>query len=130
MAVSITQLQDGDKDTVCEYGQLEALLVWQMFLSKRFGMYNIDRHSAIRETISCIVLESAEALSPFLNATKPWKENEVDFAEVDEEVVDILHFVLAYFNLRGIDSKSIIERYRSKNLHNLKRTKGIKNDVE
>lgn len=130
MAVPVTELQDGDKDTIAEYGQLEAMQIWQLFLSKKFGMYEIDRNTAVRETVSCIVLEAAEALAPFLNATKPWKEQTVDFAEVDEEVIDILHFVLAYFNLRGFNSKDVLERYRAKNLHNLTRVKKVQNVTE
>lgn len=121
MAVEIKPLQEGDKDTVADYGDLEAMLIWQFFLSQKFGMYDIDREVAVKETISCIVLEAAEALQPFLNATKPWKSQQVDYAEVDEEVIDILHFCLAYFNLREIEAGRLIEMYRSKNLYNLLR---------
>lgn len=123
MAVEIKELQDGDKDTIAEYGELDAMLNWQCLLSRMFGMYEIENQDAIRETVSCIVLEAAEALAPFLNATKPWKNTNLNWAEIDEEVIDILHFTFAYFNLRGIDSKSIVERYRAKNLYNLTRAK-------
>lgn len=121
MAVEIKKLSEGDIDTVNEHGELDAMMIWQFFLSRLFGMEKIDRELAIKETVSCIVLEAAEALQPFLNATKPWKDRTIPWDEVDEEVIDILHFVLAYFNLREITSDEVVLRYRSKNLHNMKR---------
>jgi dimeric dUTPase (all-alpha-NTP-PPase superfamily) len=127
MAVKVNELQAGDVDTVETYGQLDAMMLWQLFLSDKFGMYDIDNTAAIRETVSCMVLESAEALAPFLNATKPWKSTEIPWEEVDEEVIDILHFVLAYFNLRGFDAPGIVKAYRAKNLHNMKRAEEKKN---
>lgn len=127
MAVKVNELQAGDVDTVETYGQLDAMMLWQLFLSKKFGMYGIDRQEAIRETVSCIVLESSEALAHFLNATKPWKSTEIPWDEVDEEVIDILHFVLAYFNLRELSAADVVKAYRAKNLHNMKRAEGKKN---
>lgn len=105
---------------VSGYGQLEAMMSWQSDLSNVLGV-KLNDVGQVRDIVACLAVEAAEAQAHFLNATKPWKSQEVDFDEVDEEMIDAFHFLLSYFNLRGMSSYDVLVEYRQKNLKNYSR---------
>ena len=74
-------------------------------------------------SVACALTEAAEANVYFLNETKPWKPTEPDWAKVDEEMIDVLHFVLQYFISRRIRPFDLYGMYKSKNLTNQQRVK-------
>lgn len=61
--------------------------------------------------------EVHEALAPLTVGTKPWKqgrdEQEIT-AEVDEEMVDVLFFLVEYFLLRGYTPEQLHDEYMEK----------------
>lgn len=107
-----------DKNQVEVAGELGALLIWQDRLSATLGVYDMPKEEAIKAMIECLAVESAETLAHFLTKTKPWKSQVVNMAEVKEEAIDILHFLLAFFNLMEMSPQDIVEEYRRKNLIN------------
>ena len=110
-----------DKNQVNIAGELGALLMWQDKLSATLGVYDMPKEEAIKAMIECLAVESAETLAHFLTKTKPWKPQVVNMAEVKEEAIDILHFLLAFFNLMEMGPDAIVEEYRRKNLINYER---------
>jgi dimeric dUTPase (all-alpha-NTP-PPase superfamily) len=75
----------------------------------------------IKETIACLAVEASEALAPFLTSTKPWKDRYPDMNHIDEEMIDVLHYLLTYWNLRGFTAGDIFDAYQAKNSKNFKR---------
>lgn len=110
-----------DQSFVDNNGELEAMLAWQDRLSSTLRVYDMPKQEAIKAMIECLAVEAAETLAPFLTKTKPWKSQVVDMAHVKEEAIDILHFLLALFNLMDMDADAIVEEYRRKNLVNYDR---------
>lgn len=123
MAVPIVPLSDADAMQVGLYGALGAMLKWQDVMSTYCGVQNFDEYNRLRNNTVALAVEANEVLAHFSNETKPWKQLMPNMELVDEEMIDVLHFVLTYFNLRGWDTKDILEHYRSKNLHNFDRVR-------
>lgn len=124
MAVQVPDLLSPiDSELVDEIGELGALMLWQNGLSDILGVLAMEEQTGMREMVACLSVEAAEAQAHFLNGTKPWKSQIVDRAEVDEEMIDCLHFIFAYFNVRGIPSEEVVRRFRAKNLRNFDRIK-------
>ena len=74
-------------------------------------------------SVGCALTEAAEANVHFLNETKPWKPTNPDWDKVDEEMVDVLHFVLQYFISRDVRPYDLYQMYKIKNLTNQQRVK-------
>jgi dimeric dUTPase (all-alpha-NTP-PPase superfamily) len=110
-----------DSEKTASVGELAAMLEWQDQLSSTLRVYDMPKQEAIKAMIECLAVEAAETLAPFLTKTKPWKSQVVDMAHVKEEAIDILHFLLALFNLMDMDADAIVEEYRRKNLVNYDR---------
>lgn len=107
-------------------GLLSVMLVLQdrltrlLFDNAETGIeYGSPEHVA--ETVASLAVEASEAFAPFLTRTKPWKDPVPDMAHVDEEMVDVLHFLLTYWNLRGKDAVDIFKEYDAKNRKNQSR---------
>jgi hypothetical protein len=112
-----------DKCFVEEWGELQAMLAWQADLTSLLfdnAVLPVEYASSehVREILTCLVVEATEALAPFLTSLKPWKSRLPDMKLVDEEVIDVLHYILTYFQLRGYGARKITELYREKNLRN------------
>lgn len=112
-----------DKEHVKTTGELGAMLKWQDALSSTLRVYDMPKQEAIKAMIECLAVEAAETLAPFLTKTKPWKPQTVDMDHVKEEAIDILHFLLALFNLMEMGPQEVVEEYRRKNLINYDRVK-------
>lgn len=125
MAVDIIQdFSDDDINVIECLGQMGALQVWQSELSEFLGVYKQFKTRpmvTLHEVIQCISVEANEALAPWLTGTKPWKPPFPDLDDVDEEMIDILHYLLTWFNLRNWDAQEVLRRYRSKNAYNFER---------
>ena len=115
------QLTENDKNLVTALGPLDALLLWQERLSEVLKVYDMPREEAIKAMVACLAVEGSEAMAHFLTSTKPWKPQTVDMAAVTEEMIDVLHFLLAFFNLVQMNGEDIVEAYRAKNLRNYQR---------
>lgn len=120
-----SELNVTDTITVLRDGEFQAMLDWQYeltdSLNPKGASHLFSSVGDLQQTIQMLIVEASEALAPFLNATKPWKPDVVDLDEVDEEMIDVLHFLLTYFNFRGLDAKDVILAYRNKNLANFNR---------
>ena len=110
-----------DTNNVADVGELQAMLEWQRRLSTTLGVHTMPTDEAIQQMVACLSVEASEAFAHFLTKTKPWKPQDVDMNLVKEEMIDVLHFLLAFFNLVGMDSGDITEAYREKNLYNYTR---------
>jgi len=111
-----------DAEQVEADGHLSSMLAWQSMLSNVCGVYLLPPDSALKSTLSQMVVEAAEAFAPWVTETKPWKPRfPTDLAPTDEEVIDVLHYVLTWANLRGWDADELVARYRAKNLRNFDR---------
>lgn len=105
-------------------GPIQTMLEWQRDLSNALG---VDGNSpnAIPHIIQCLISEATEVNNHFLNSTKPWKPIEVMYENVDEEMIDVLHFVLTYFNLRKFSDFDIMRAYKKKNDKNFQRLNDV-----
>lgn len=113
-----------DKQDVEKLGALGAMLKWQDELSILCGAYNFPTQLQLEMAIAQLVVEASEALAPFLVKTKPWKPQEPNLELIDLEIIDVLHYVLTYFNVRQMGPDEVIQLYRQKNLVNFKRIEG------
>jgi NTP pyrophosphatase (non-canonical NTP hydrolase) len=116
-----TKLNPEDKQTVSTFGLLQSALIWQYKLSNTCGVNVLEKMQALKSTLSQMVVEAAEAFAPWVTETKPWKPQYPDLAATDEEVIDVLHYVLTWANLREWTAEELIFRYRAKNLRNFER---------
>ena len=114
-------LSDNDLALIDDLGQLEAMKIWQGELSEVCGCGAFSTEDLLRDTVAQLAVEASEALAPFLTKTKPWKDPIPDLNHIDEEIIDVLHFVLTYFNVREISGNQMVEAYRRKNLRNFER---------
>jgi NTP pyrophosphatase (non-canonical NTP hydrolase) len=115
------ELSDSDIEMIARVGMLSAMLKWQHELSIACGVNRFDRQTSIEMALGQLMVEAGEAFAPFLVKTKPWKPQIPDFDKIDEEIIDVLHYVLTYFNLRAFNDTEIIEAYRRKNIINFER---------
>lgn len=84
--------------------------------------YDPKTPAMLKEILACMSVEVAEAQAPLLNSTKPWKvDRPIDWAHIDEEVVDVLHFVMGYFIGRDYTAEQIFDLYYNKNSANRER---------
>lgn len=97
---------------------LQEMLDAQAKLSEKCGVGSLVLQVAMKSTLAQMMVEAGEAMAPWVTETKPWKKQEVDqivLAETDIEVIDVLHYVLTWFNLRGYDAQDLFEMYMAKN---------------
>jgi len=114
-------LMPPDNRTSLVQAPINTMLELQDQLSRFLGVYNLEEEEQYRSTLAQLAVESSEALAPFLNLTKPWKTTSVNYEEVDEEIIDVLHYVLTYFNLRQLKEHDILALYIMKNSRNFSR---------
>lgn len=114
-------LMPPDNRTSLVQAPINTMLELQDQLSRFLGVYNLEEEEQYRSTLAQLAVESSEALAPFLNLTKPWKTTSVNYEEVDEEIIDVLHYVLTYFNLRRLKEHDILALYIMKNSRNFSR---------
>lgn len=103
------------------FDALQDMLDAQDALSKKCGVNNLEPQVALKSTLAQMMVESGEAMAPWVTETKPWKKQVVDSTvlnETDIEVIDVLHYVLTWFNLRGYDARDLFEMYMAKNSAN------------
>lgn len=82
-------------------------------------------------TLNNIIGEANESAAYYGSITKPWKKNlELPLEEVQEELVDILHFLLQAFIILDMDADDIVELYRIKNRINHRRVKAKREEAE
>jgi dimeric dUTPase (all-alpha-NTP-PPase superfamily) len=103
--------------------KLHALFAWQQELIDIVVPEGMDQKHVAKLMVGCVLGEAAEANAHFLNETKPWKPSEPNWKAVDEEMIDVLHFLLEYFIMRGYSPYSVITVYRHKNLTNQERVR-------
>lgn len=118
-------LEEDDALDVQFLGQLGAMLKWQDQLSARCGAYGFPPQLQLEMAISQLVVEAGEALAPFLVKTKPWKPQQPNLQHTDLEIIDVLHYVLTYFNVRGLAASEVTALYRQKNLVNFRRIEAL-----
>lgn len=121
MQESVSNLSTEDLFEVMSFGAIDAMLKWQDELSEACGVYAFPNQLQIEMAIGQLVVEAAEAYAPFLVKTKPWKPQSPNMAAVDEEMIDVLHYVLSYFNMRQLKTLDIVAMYRRKNVINFNR---------
>jgi len=68
----------------------------------------------IREAAIGANVEAAEVLDPLNKANRPWKPRTLDKDHVQEEIVDIMFYVLELFVLFGMSWEDVIKAYKSK----------------
>lgn len=95
----------------------------QLELNEVLEQNKVEKGRLTELMVMNMVTESAEALAHFTNETKPWKPTEPDLEKVDEEVIDVLFFVLNYFTSRGIRPGEIFSMYFRKHQVNIQRVK-------
>lgn len=103
--------------------QLLELFKWQLELIDLVVPENMDRDHVAKLMVGCVLGEAAEANAHFLNETKPWKPSDPDWDAVDEEMIDVLHFLLEYFIMRNLTPTQVAIMYRNKNLVNQERVR-------
>lgn len=82
-------------------------------------------------TLNNIVGEATEAAEFFGDITKPWKKDlRVAADEVQEELIDILHFLLQGFIILGMDADEVTRLYRIKNGVNFRRIREKRKEAE
>ena len=80
-----------------------------------------------KDILICMAGETHEALAHLANSTKPWKQKEYDIeAEVKEEVVDVLFFLLEAWLIAGWKAEELFEGYEKKYQKNIKRLEAAK----
>ena len=109
-----------NQDALAEILQLQDRLTTYLF---EHAEAPVKRGSIehIQETIACLAVEASEALAPFLTGTKPWKPRDPDITHIDEEMIDCLHYLATYWNLRKMSSNDVLVEYRKKNFRNYQR---------
>lgn len=103
--------------------QLYQLFDWQHELVNLVVPDDMNRDHVAKLMVGCVLGEAAEANAHFLNETKPWKPSDPDWEAVDEEMIDVLHFLLEYFIMRNIEPTKVAAMYRNKNLVNQERVR-------
>jgi len=66
----------------------------QRHLMKVLGVYELPKNEQLEVTLLNIAGESIEAMGFVLDKTKPWKDSEIDYDKIKEEVIDVYHFWL------------------------------------
>ena len=116
-----SSLMPPNNQTIQPEQPIDSMLKAQANLSEFLGVYKLDKEEQLRSTLAQLSVEASEALAPFLTKTKPWKTQTPDLTATDEEVIDILHYVWTYFNIRGMSQSQIVELYFAKNARNFAR---------
>jgi len=98
-------------------------------LTRYCGAYNLPNEDALREMVMAISSEAGEAMAPIVTKTKPWKSAPIDWSHIDEEMIDIFHFLLEYWLLRGFTPDEIFKQYQAKNEYNYTRVKAKLNSL-
>lgn len=77
--------------------------------------------TGVKETILALIVEAVEVLNEI--NWKPWKRQRhiVSIKALQEEVVDVFHFVIELAILVGLDANSLYDGYRHKMAVNIDR---------
>lgn len=127
MTVELVPLTNEENHAIQQRGELGAMLDWQHELSTMCGSYgpatgeNDGWYDALKNNAIQLVVEAGEVASHYSNETKRWKSKYPDLSKVDEEMIDVMHYALTYFNIRNMSAYEIAVRYRAKNNHNYTR---------
>ena len=109
------EFSNGDTD-------LDTLLNLQKSLMHSCGVFDLPPDIALWVTGTALAAEVAEVTEPFSDLTKPWKRDKVLYVEpMKEEAIDVLHFLLQFFALLGMDGQEVMDLYVKKNLTNFER---------
>lgn len=112
-------------------GDLEEILDLQRSLMLECRADELPDDLLLYITLNNIIGESTEAAAFFGDITKPWKKSlGVSLDEVQEELIDILHFLLQAFIIVGMDASAVMELYRIKNRVNFRRIKAKREEAE
>ena len=76
------------KDNIFEHMELQKRLM------KSCGVFELSEDEKLEVTLLNIAGESLEAMGFVLDKTKPWKNSEIDYDDLKEEVIDVYHFFL------------------------------------
>jgi hypothetical protein len=71
-----------------------------------------EGHEGIQEAALGVMKESAEVIECVFPGSRAWKE--IDYDRADEEMVDVLLYLLEYFVLRGYDDNDLMNAYARK----------------
>ena len=111
--------------------ELAEMLDSQLALMHECRADGIPNDELLYITLNNIIGEANEAAAYYGDITKPWKKNlELPLEEVQEELVDILHFLLQAFIILDMDADDIVELYRIKNRINHRRVKAKREEAE
>lgn len=92
-------------------------------LVERRGLQGITTDEWIQKEVLAMVSELAELLAEV--NFKWWKNpKEINYDNVKEELVDILHFFVGTCIKTGMDGNELLERYLAKNKENFDRQYG------
>jgi len=106
---------------------LKEMFVKQALFQERFYDFSTMTEKAkveyIRLMLTCVNVESVEALG-WLN-WKPWKKTQVEFnrREFINEIVDIQHFLINVLLVVDCDEKEFCQAFFNKNHENVERQK-------
>lgn len=87
----------------------------------------LDEEICLKNDISPTALDTAIALSveasELIDACdyKWWSKDYHTLDDVKEEAIDVLHFLLSFFNILGMDDKEIFDLYKNKRRINFER---------
>ena len=90
---------------------MDELLKWQAELDKSI----IEKSSVIptrKDLATALLVEAAELLESC--SYKWWKSEVLDDSAVKEEAIDVLHFLLSFFNKMGMDEDEVKWLYLNK----------------
>lgn len=109
----IENIINGDSD-------LKELFNLQRKLQAKIDFTNVSLTQYIRLMFIGIVTEVSEAIEE--TNWKPWKKDKhIDLDKLQEEVIDIWHFLINLTLASGMNSESVLKQFRSKNKINMKR---------
>ena len=77
----------------------------QRHLMKVCGVYELSKNEQLEVTFLNIAGESIEAMGFVLDKTKPWKNSELNFDKIKEEVIDVYHFYLQFLVVTDLYEK-------------------------
>lgn len=112
-------------------GELDEMLDAQRHLMGECLANRIPNDTLLYITLNNIVGEANEAAAFYGDITKPWKVNMgVNLDEIQEELIDILHFLLQAFIITGMTGADIVSLYHIKNNVNFRRIKAKREENE
>lgn len=107
--------------------KLEALFdlqnTFDEYIKDKRGLDYSDTNQWVQNLCNAIITEACE-LRDACN-WKWWKnKKEIDWVNVEEEIIDIWHFLISVSIKVGLEPQDIIDKYIDKNIENYKRQLG------